>query len=385
LEESKKILLNSFKNVDSVNTDIYLNVELKAERKQINEDIVNTFVSLSERFDYERQQSTKFRIYGAIEYFSFFNNIPINYTGTTDFFRPPIQSEINNDLLKNFSNSFKVYLCKLSYDSIDTLNNNRYTLYFDKITQLNDFDSYSCGYSVNLFNEKKLLYNFDVDIDINNIVDPFNKPLMDLYLYFEYIPTTTAPQSEFVRYTEYGDGETPTSYSYPVLNLPTTASTVYGNLVEYTKTNFIEETIQEQEYYVNGNYKNESLVDKTIILKYKPFHKIVLREFSENSELVYSGTTNVIIPSYSVLIENTQNYLWRDILDYGFIEPESLNGVDNPFVNGRHYVYTNIVLDMKPDLTNTDTRTLFSQIYQTGSTNISNSLTNNFEAFNKPC
>jgi hypothetical protein len=385
LQESTQIQLNQFKNTDSVNQDIYLNVELKAERKQINEDIVNRYLSLSERFDYERQQSTKFRIYGNIEYFSLFNNIPIQYSGTTDFFRPPVQSEINNNLLKNFSNSFKTYLCKVSYSSGTTLNNDRYIQYFDKLTQLTDFDTYSCGYSVNLFNEKKNLYNFDVDIDVNNIVDRFNKPLMDLYIYFEYIPTTTAPQSEFVRYTEYGDGEEPTSYSYPVLTLPTTASTVYGNLIEYTKENFIEEIVQEQEYYINGNYKNVSLVNKTIILKYKPFHKIKLRDFSENSELVYSGVTNAIIPDHKVLLESTQNYLWRDILDYGFIEPESLNGVDYPFVNGRHYVYNNLILDMKPDLTDADTLTLFRSIYQTGSTNIANSLSNNFEKLNAPC
>jgi hypothetical protein len=40
---------------------------------------------------------------------------------------------------------------------------------------------------------------------------------------------------------------------------------------------------------------------------------------------------------------------------------------------------------MKPDLTDADTLTLFRSIYQTGSTNIANSLSNNFEKLNAPC
>jgi hypothetical protein len=43
--------------------------------------------------------------------------------------------------------------------------------------------------------------------------------------------------------------------------------------------------------------------------------------------------------------------LWRDLYPYGFIDTSGL-GVNYPFLNGKHYPYTDIIFRIIPEGTN---------------------------------
>lgn len=75
---------------------------------------------------------------------------------------------------------------------------------------------------------------------------------------------------------------------------------------------------------------------------YKPFHRIQIREFSNYIE---SGTVNTVnMPSYAEKLDDGR-YVWRDLMDIGFNGENG--GVDYPFLNGAHHLYTNNVLSLK--------------------------------------
>lgn len=91
--------------------------------------------------------------------------------------------------------------------------------------------------------------------------------------------------------------------------------------------------------------------------KYNPFIEINLKAFSSSVE--HGNPDDVIgIPDYAYRLNNDNNYRWRDLLTIGFVEPDTGNGFDFSFINNTHYVYNNITLDVKPDLSYKTTRRL---------------------------
>ena len=77
------------------------------------------------------------------------------------------------------------------------------------------------------------------------------------------------------------------------------------------------------------------------------------------------------VPYYATpLVEG--NYVWREIVEQGYFEPLTGNGVDYPFFNGRRYLFSPIILDVSPDLDDLDngynTRNQFTNISFDGST-----------------
>jgi len=56
-------------------------------------------------------------------------------------------------------------------------------------------------------------------------------------------------------------------------------------------------------------------------------------------------------------------------LPHGFIDPVTNLGVNFPFVNGSHYVFTNNILAVRPDLTNINTELIFNKQKISGYTN----------------
>lgn len=65
----------------------------------------------------------------------------------------------------------------------------------------------------------------------------------------------------------------------------------------------------------------------------------------------YSGYTAVDIPPYSFYSTFTQEWRWRDIYTYGYIDSENV-GVDFPFLNKTHYPYNSIFFRLIPDQAN---------------------------------
>jgi hypothetical protein len=65
----------------------------------------------------------------------------------------------------------------------------------------------------------------------------------------------------------------------------------------------------------------------------------------------YSGYTAVDIPPYSFYSTFMQEWRWRDVYTYGYIDADEV-GVDFPFLNKTHYPYNSIFFRLIPDQAN---------------------------------
>jgi hypothetical protein len=83
---------------------------------------------------------------------------------------------------------------------------------------------------------------------------------------------------------------------------------------------------------------------------YKPHSKMKIRAFSDYIE---TGNVNNIadVPDYAYYSTTYGSFIWRDIYTYGF-KDSNKNGVDYPFLNGKHYPYENFVFRIIPEGTN---------------------------------
>lgn len=83
---------------------------------------------------------------------------------------------------------------------------------------------------------------------------------------------------------------------------------------------------------------------------YKPHSKMKIRAFSDYIE---TGSINnmVDVPDYAYFSTTYNSFIWRDIYTYGFKDTNK-NGVDYPFLNGKHYPYENFIFRIIPEGTN---------------------------------
>jgi len=83
---------------------------------------------------------------------------------------------------------------------------------------------------------------------------------------------------------------------------------------------------------------------------YQPHSPMTLRVYSDYIE---TGDKKQVdnIPNYSYFSQNEGVFLWRDLYPYGFIDSSGL-GVNYPFLNGKHYPYTDIIFRIIPEGTN---------------------------------
>jgi hypothetical protein len=345
--------LQQFKHVNSVNTDISDSIYLESKAKNmVNYDLLNT-VNAAEQFESERQSSLSFKIYGGMEYFSPLSNIPVTYSTLSNIF----SKQITAAPLK-ISNSFDIYLLK-PHTSYTQLNSVKFIKKYQVIGLPGDIDLMDAAFSRNIFFERKNIFTVPKSVNLTDQLDGFGKPVTDLYLYFHYKGTGTVTKKVF------NSSSTDTVYSTGSIGASAYAlgDTIDGELLTYEKKNFFEETLNIQEYFIEVTYTDESAT-KQLKFKYNPFYKIKVREYGAESivENVSATTVENTIPSYAVQLDSSGNYLWHDLLDFGYIDPVEDIGVNFPFVNGSHYVFSNIILSMRPDMTHSNTATVFNEI-----------------------
>jgi hypothetical protein len=353
----EKFILSTERFASSPSVDYYKTIELKNKTKFLLNDENISNIDLSELFNAERENSYKYRLLGSINYLSLINNLNNNYSDIEDFF-----VRYNGGLTpKNIYNSFKIYLLKKS-DSYISLGNNLYKERYEVITEITDISLYNCGFSKNIFNDNIYLYNFNIDIDLKDNVDYFNKPITEVYLFFDYQLDNS--KNEVLYTKDYNS----TSSETKNLTITKTINSVYeindlivSNLIRKEDTDFDEFILNEQEYKIKF-----TLGSNLLQFKYNPFIKIKLRDY--NDVLYYgnilANTKNIInIPDYAKTIGTPSegNVIWKELLPHGFIDPTTNLGVNFPFVNGAHYVYTNNILSIRPDLSNINTELIFNK------------------------
>jgi len=354
----KKIILSTKRFANAPEIDYNFNIELKSNNKFIENKENITNISLSELFNIEREKSYKYRLVGKIEYLSILNNLKENYTDIKDFF---VRYDGGNNF-KNIFNSFKIYLLKKS-DHYTSLGNNLYKERYEVVADLSEIQLYNCGFSKNIFFEQNFLFNYNIDIDTENQKDFFDKPITELFLYFDYqlnvSKSETIIKKDFNSLSNSNNNLTITENTNTTYNIN---DFIIGNLVKREDNEFDETIINEQIHKIKLLFSGN-----TLTFKFNPFIRIKLREYNDT---LYNGNTkgntkNILkIPDYAKFVGDPVkgNVIWKELLPHGFIDPISNLGVNFPFINGRHYVYTNNILSMQPDMNDNDTNTIFEKI-----------------------
>jgi len=131
----------------------------------------------------------------------------------------------------------------------------------------------------------------------------------------------------------------------------------YLNVGEILKGDFCEYNYMEQKEYILSRMAHKYSFNDTYFLNnstsnlpsgylYNPHNPIQIRTFSDYIEF---GSKNYIdnIPGYAWYSEYENSWFWRDLYSYGYIDNDGI-GVDYPFINGSHYIFTNLIFLQYP-------------------------------------
>jgi hypothetical protein len=382
-----EILLNSLKNIKSVNVDNYDKVELSSKLSQILEYDIRNVLSATEMFDAEREANEIYRIYGKIEYLSLLNGLKSDYTLFSDFFKPQTTGNF-----KNILNSFDFYLVKPATSGYTNITGNTvdYIRYFEVIATPNQFEIFPVGFASNVYGEQEYSFNFNDDFDISSYLDGFGFPLTQLFLYAQYKPNITKGESMSATTWSAIDG-TENKFLFPPVPLSigeyvqSYFNIKIGDVIGYSKSQFYQTQEHPQTFYIKTPYNAGRL-----IWKYNPLIPFQLRYFSsEVYKANISGTSYEIvssIPYYATSADTMGNYVWRKIMPQGYFNPLTGLGVDYPFVNKKRYLFLNIILDIIPDLEDAQTLAAFEELWYTkNAKKIAVNPTNDLNNIGKPC
>jgi len=233
--------------------------------------------------------------------------------------------------------------------------------------------------------------SFNVDLDLVNLIDNQKRPVSELFYtvvwkgYFGWMnpikkgydfnlpldPITKIPTSwwsstlsdanlDTITYSNsspYGINSVGLPYRFTYTKQLLSGDTIEGDLCEwndyeqnervisdlyhkitFNQDNFLVYVLTNEENYYNPGYY------------YKPFYPIRIRAFSDYIE--ESETSNIAdLPNWAHFSENRQLFVWRDIYTYGYIDSDGI-GVDQPFLNGKHHPFKNIIFRLIPEGSN---------------------------------
>jgi len=385
----EKIQLSQFKNVDATNQDTYMNISLEIDKENIMEYDIRSIVDVTQVYEDERQFVDTYRFYGEVEYLSPLNAMITGYTDVTDFFTIFPASADTKSVLTDFK--FYLLAPTTAFTALVTGSTGG-TLQkdYEVISELNWFEIYQAGYSTNVYGELQYGWDFNKDFNVKDRYDGLNFPITELYLYAQYQPQVNGSGD-----TESISGKTYDSTGGTVITditawvtgtTLTTGDTVTGDVIEWNKQLFTQEIINEQEYYISTPYSGNT---ERLIWRYSPIIPLDLRVFGDVLQRGnVSGTSYedvVSIPVYATQIDDEGNYVWRELQDKGFVDPLTNIGISYPFVNKRHYVFSNIILAVKPDLDDANTASVFEEISFAADTFISSQPNSDLDNIGKPC
>jgi len=355
MDEKTQILLHSAQNIRTVDVDTFQKVELSNKRSLVHEYDARNVLSATEQFNVEREANAIYRIYGKIEYLSLLNGLRNNYTKLEHYFSP-----IFTGNSKSILNSFDFYLVRPAVSGYTKIvgNDIEHVRYFQVIATPNEFELFPIGFANNVYGEQAYSFNFNVDFDVSDYFDEFGFPATELFLYAQY-KNASIPTENF-SFTRWSVTGVPSKVAFTPITfnigdfVRTSINENIGDLIEYSKALFLQEQFSPQTYYISTPYLDGYTI-KRLSWKYNPFIPLRLRYFTEQIYTAnVSGTSYEqvsSIPNYATEYPvGTGNYVWRDILEQGYIDPLSEIGVDYPFVNKRRYLFSTMVLDIIPDL-----------------------------------
>jgi len=367
MDDKLNILLNSEKNINSVNVDTFTKLNLNTKKSKFNEYNVRNVLSVTELFDLEREENEIYRIYGGIEYLSMLDGLVQDYLEFKDFFRPQ-----NTGDIKTIFNSFDFYLVRpsdeeyVNINSIDSIQSTTiHRRKFKILTQLYNFELFNAGFSKNVFNDDKYIYSFNIDFDVSQLLDGFGMPLTELYLYAQYRPSEDEILT-FERWNNTGQlSEIP--FNPKIFNVGDVVKTTLNqdicDLVEFSRPKFYQRQDTQQTFRIKTPITNPT---RNIVWRYNPFIPIKLRYFEDYLNVVNKDSNSYedlnSVPEYAFELNNG-DMVWKNIMPEGFIDPLTGLGTNHPFINKKRYLFNNIVFEVYPDLNDMTTRMAFSNIW----------------------
>jgi hypothetical protein len=289
--------------------DLILNLKLNSNFNDLNEFNNTRVISLSELFTKERNESTKYRIYGNINYFSFFRNKKTNPSNITDLF--------NDDYLTtgfNLEDFFDIKVFRpLNLQSYY----NQTDSYIEKLSAITNSSDYKLNfftYGKNIYNEK--IYNFKFNVinsNPNELIRINNNFIYNNNIYLGFIPKPSNSYQIYEKVINKNDY---------IIEL--TSNTVYG----YVETEF-NLNINQIVTLINANSNfTDVQFTKYFIEKLKKFLKIYnlnvdVNNLSKNLRFIrnYLDIGNSDYES-KILLDLTQSALTGNFI---FFDKENYN------------------------------------------------------------
>jgi hypothetical protein len=125
--------------------------------------------------------------------------------------------------------------------------------------------------------------------------------------------------------------------------------TLLGDFCEFNEYEQQERIISKQyhKYSFNPNvFQDNSPMNEPGGYLYSPHYSIPIRVFSDYIETARDINVEEI-PDYSFYSETDNQWRWRDMYTYGYIDSDG-NGVDFPFLNNTHYPFKEIIFLQTP-------------------------------------
>lgn len=227
-------------------------------------------------------------------------------------------------------------------------------------------------------------YSFEKDIDITNLIDNnkmpvrelfvsiiqkgymgwFNKPFANNYpglsvgWEFNFLENSVDQWWDNSNLNNKDLGLTTSSYSYNsntfyYNNNLNVNDVIEGDFCEWNDFDMKETLLCPMYHKYSYNpilFINNSPVNFESGYLYKPHHSVKVRDFSSYVEF---GVKDEIdnIPNYAYYSQTEQQWRWRDLYPYGFIDDDGY-GVDNPFTNNAHYPFKEISFKQVPPMRN---------------------------------
>ena len=324
-----------------------------------------------------------------------FNLVDIGYTGNT--------------FLINTTGTFKRII--LDSNSADTIS--KYYVRKNRIiTNVEDSVLVKAGFEENIFGIKKkyessgltpnnisrvsikegaqsYTLSFNKDLDLGGLLDNLNKPVSELFFtvvwkgYFGWTtghlkqgyefnlplnPTTNQPNAWWDTSNTLSDTPfntlswTNLGYTFNYVEPLKSDDIVDGDICEWNDFEQTERVISNlyHKFIFNpSNFDISSSQTNPLGYYYQTHYPLTIRVYSDYVET--ADPQNVVdVPNYAYFSTSQNQFLWRDLYTYGFIDYNG-RGVNYPFFNNGHYPYRNIIFRIIPEGTNYTEQTLIAE------------------------
>ena len=228
------------------------------------------------------------------------------------------------------------------------------------------------------------------DIDIINQQDNNKKPVTQIFATFQFVgymgwfnqlrrgwkfnmlprvtnpwwSTTNTDSLETNNISTYTRTQGNEIYTFTV-NLPRKLNDVmYGDWCEWNDITQTERVVspymQKLTYYQKGFNVPTTAATIQNGYYYQVHNPITLKVFSSYLETA-SNTLVDGVPAWSYFSNNLQQWIWRDLYTYGYIDSLG-RGVDYPFLNETHYPFDNLQFRLYPEGASFDITQLYPDI-----------------------